>query len=120
MVLGRCSGLDYARTFNPTTRFGAANGMVNTGGFIAMLICIGMVGILLDASSGGARADASATSSAALAFQYVLWTIGTVQILRYRRRARATLARYNPEIYEALRANQIVPLKADTTTAKAS
>jgi len=46
----------------------------------------------------------------ALTFQYVLWGIGTIQILRYRRRARATLARYNPEIYEALRANQIVPL----------
>ena len=51
---GSMLGLDYARTFNPTTRFGAANGMVNTGGFIATLICIGMVGVLLDASSGGA------------------------------------------------------------------
>jgi hypothetical protein len=106
-------GLDYARTFNPTTRFGAANGMVNTGGFIAMLICIGMVGVLLDVSSGGA-AQTLTDFKWALTFQYVLWAIGTVQILRYRRRARATLARYNPEIYEALRANQIVPLKADT------
>jgi hypothetical protein len=110
---GSMLGLDYARTFNPTTRFGAANGMVNTGGFIAMLICIGMVGILLDASSGGAT-QTLGDFKTALAFQYVLWTIGTIQILRYRRRARATLARYNPEIYEALRANQIVPLKNDT------
>ena len=72
-----------------------------------------MIGILLDASSGGAP-QTLGDFKTALAFQYVLWTIGTIQILKYRRRARATLARYNPEIYEALRANQIVPLKADT------
>lgn len=107
---GSMLGLDYARTFNPATRFGAANGMVNTGGFIATLICIGMIGILLDASSGGA-AQTIGDFKVALAFQYVLWGIGTVQILKYRRRARATLARYNPEIYEALRANRIVPLQ---------
>ncbi|MEU0090189.1 MFS transporter [Kribbella sp. NPDC006257] len=106
---GSMLGLDYARTFNPTTRFGAANGMVNTGGFIATLICIGMVGVLLDASSGGA-AQGIGDFKVALTFQYVLWGLGTVQILRYRRRARATLARYNPEVYEALRANQVVPL----------
>jgi hypothetical protein len=106
---GSMLGLDYARTFNPTTRFGAANGMVNTGGFIATLICIGMVGVLLDASSGGA-AQGIGDFKMALTFQYVLWGLGTVQILRYRRRARATLARYNPEVYEALRANQVVPL----------
>jgi sugar phosphate permease len=108
---GSMLGLDYARTFNPTTRFGAANGMVNTGGFIATLLCIGMVGVLLDASSGGAPQTIT-DFKWALTFQYVLWGIGTVQILRYRRRARATLARYNPEAYEALRANQIVPLEA--------
>jgi hypothetical protein len=84
--------------------------MVNTGGFIATLICIGMVGILLDASSGGAPQTIT-DFKWALAFQYVLWAIGTRQILRYRRRARATLARYNPEVYDALRANRIVPLQ---------
>jgi predicted MFS family arabinose efflux permease len=107
---GSMLGLDYARTFNPATRFGAANGMVNTGGFIATLLSIGMVGILLDASSGGAPQTID-DFKFALAFQYVLWAIGTRQILKYRRRARATLARYNPEVYEALRANQIVPLQ---------
>jgi predicted MFS family arabinose efflux permease len=107
---GSMLGLDYARTFNPATRFGAANGMVNTGGFIATLICIGMVGVLLDASSGDAPQTVT-DFKWALTFQYLLWAIGTIQILRYRRRARATLARYNPEVYDALRANQIVPLK---------
>ncbi|TDW89402.1 putative MFS family arabinose efflux permease [Kribbella pratensis] len=107
---GSMLGLDYARTFNPTTRFGAANGMVNTGGFIATLICIGMVGVLLDASSGGAP-QAIDDFKFALAFQYVLWAIGTRQILKYRRKARGNLARYNPEAYQALLANEIVPLK---------
>ncbi|TCC40732.1 MFS transporter [Kribbella speibonae] len=107
---GSMLGLDYARTFNPTTRFGAANGMVNTGGFIATLICIGMVGVLLDTSSGGAPM-AIDDFKFALAFQYVLWAIGTRQILKYRRKARGNLARYNPEAYQALLANEIVPLK---------
>ncbi|MGW6201755.1 MFS transporter [Kribbella sp. NPDC055110] len=108
---GSMLGLDYARTFNPTTRFGAANGMVNTGGFIATLICIGMVGVLLDASSGGAPMVID-DFKYALAFQYVLWAIGTRQILKYRRKARGNLARYNPEAYQALLANEIVPLKS--------
>ena len=107
---GSMLGLDYARTFNPATRFGAANGMVNTGGFIATLLCIGMVGILLDTSSGGAPQTID-DFKFALAFQYVLWAIGTRQILKYRRKARGHLARYNPEAYEALLANQIVPVK---------
>nr|WP_202886055.1 MFS transporter [Kribbella sandramycini] len=107
---GSMLGLDYARTFNPATRFGAANGMVNTGGFIATLICIGMVGILLDVSSGGAP-QTIGDFKYALAFQYVLWAIGIRQILKYRRRARGHLARYNPEAYQALLANKVVPLK---------
>jgi predicted MFS family arabinose efflux permease len=107
---GSMLGLDYARTFNPSTRFGAANGMVNTGGFIATLICIGMVGILLDASSGGAP-QTIGDFKYALAFQYVLWAIGIRQILKYRRRARGHLARYNPEAYQALLANKVVPIQ---------
>ncbi|MEV5960403.1 MFS transporter [Kribbella sp. NPDC051952] len=107
---GSMLGLDYARTFNPSTRFGAANGMVNTGGFIATLLCIGMVGILLDTSSGGAPQTID-DFKFALAFQYVLWAIGTRQILKYRRKARGHLARYNPEAYQALISNEIVPLK---------
>lgn len=112
---GSMLGLDYARTFNPATRFGAANGIVNTGGFIAMLICIGAIGILLDVSAhplarGVAGFNSLGDFKTAFAFQYILWGLGTVQILRYRRRARASLARYNPEAYEALRANKIIPL----------
>lgn len=108
-------GLDYARTFNPATRFGAANGIVNTGGFLANLICIGAIGVMLDLSSHQLASTVAGFNNLgdfkwAFAFQYVLWAVGTTQILRYRRRARATLARYNPEVYDALRANRVVPL----------
>ncbi len=112
---GSMVGLDYARTFNPTTRFGAANGIVNTGGFIASLVCIAAVGLMLDVSAHQLTQSVAGFNNLtdfkwALTFQYVLWSVGTVQILRYRRRARATLARYNPEVYEALRANRVIPL----------
>ena len=112
---GSMVGLDYARTFNPTTRFGAANGIVNTGGFIANLICIGAVGLMLDLSAHQLTRSVAGFNNLAdfkwaFAFQYLLWAVGTVQILRYRRRARATLARYNPDVYDALRANRVIPL----------
>lgn len=112
---GSMVGLDYARTFNPGTRFGAANGIVNSGGFIANLICIGAVGLMLDLSAHQLSHSVPGFNDLddfkwAFAFQYLLWLVGTTQILRYRRRARATLARYNPEVYNALRANKVVPL----------
>ena len=108
-------GLDYARTFNPATRFGAANGIVNTGGFIAALICIGAVGMMLDLSANQLTRSVGGFNNItdfkwAFAVQYLLWAVGSMQILRYRRKARATLARYNPEVYEALRANKVIPL----------
>jgi predicted MFS family arabinose efflux permease len=112
---GSMVGLDYARTFNPATRFGAANGIVNSGGFIANLICIGAVGLMLDLSAHQLSHSVAGFNNLddfkwAFAVQYLLWLIGTTQILRYRRRARATLARYNPDVYDALRANKVVPL----------
>lgn len=111
---GSMLGLDYARTFNPATRFGAANGIVNTGGFIAILICIGSIGVILDLSATelarGIGFNDLGDFKWAFCFQYVLWSLGTVQILRYRRKARATLARNHPDVYDALYANQVIPL----------
>jgi predicted MFS family arabinose efflux permease len=112
---GSMVGLDYARTFNPGTRFGAANGIVNSGGFIANLVCIGAVGLMLDLSAHQLSHSVAGFNNLddfkwAFAFQYLLWLVGTAQILRYRRRARATLARFNPEVYDALRANKVIPL----------
>ena len=107
---GSMLGLDYARTFNPLTRFGAANGMVNTGGFIAMLICIGNGRDSARRVVGRCAADPDRLQ-VGLAFQYVLWAIGTRQILKYRRKARGNLALTSPRPTRALLANQVVPLK---------
>ncbi len=112
---GSMLGLDYARTFNPATRFGAANGIVNTGGFIATLICIAAVGVALDLSAHQLSHSVAGFNDIgdfkrAFALQYLLWAAGTTQIVRYRRRARAALARNNPEVYEALYANRILPI----------
>ena len=41
-------GFDLARTFNPPTRIGSASGIVNTGGFIATLTAVALVGVVLD------------------------------------------------------------------------
>ena len=42
-------GFDFARSFNPATRLGAASGLVNMGGFTAALLTILVVGLILDA-----------------------------------------------------------------------
>lgn len=41
-------GLDYARTSNPTERFGVSSGLANMGGFLGAFICILAIGIILD------------------------------------------------------------------------
>ena len=40
-------GFDYARTFNPEYRRGAAIGIVNVGGFVASLLVALAVGVVL-------------------------------------------------------------------------
>ena len=45
---GSMIGFDLARTFNPPTRIGSASGIVNTGGFIATLTAVALVGVVLD------------------------------------------------------------------------
>ena len=46
-------GFDFARTFNPSTRLGAATGIVNMGGFTASLVTIFVIGV--DAGPAGPR-----------------------------------------------------------------
>jgi MFS family permease len=85
-------GFDFARTFNPATRLGAATGIVNMGGFTASLVTIFAIGLILDArapNGGYSLAD----FKVAFAFQYVLWAFGLVSLLGSRRLARAELAR---------------------------
>lgn len=81
---GSMIGLDHARSWNPLSRLGAAQGLVNSGGFFAAVLAISGVGAVLEVAG-----DYSLTSFRwALAVMYPLWLLGTVQVLRHRRQIR--------------------------------
>ena len=83
-------GFDFARTFNPATRLGAATGIVNMGGFTASLVTIFVIGVVLDLRAP--TGDYSVTDfKVAFCFQYVFWAFGLVSLRRTRRLARAGL-----------------------------
>jgi MFS family permease len=101
---------DFARMFNPATRLGAAIGVVNVGGFGGTLISVITIGLLLDlltpAHSTAYTLDAFRW---AFATSYVLWAIGIVQLLRYRRRIRRSVETRDPEAYAAYRRGVPLP-----------
>jgi MFS family permease len=83
-------GFDFARTFNPSTRLGAATGIVNMGGFIASLVTIFAIGVILDLLAPDG--DYTVTDfKIAFCFQYVVWAFGLLSLRRTRRLARAEL-----------------------------
>ena len=84
-------GLDYGRAFNPEYRVGTAIGLINQGGFMATVVLIIAMGFIIDWQTGGGAYTPEAFTWA-LSFQYVLWAVGGLQILRYRRRTRALVA----------------------------
>jgi MFS family permease len=94
---GSMIGFDYARTYNPGRRLGSASGIVNVGGFTATILLIIGVGVTLDAvaPATGGHYPLSAFRWA-FALQYLLWTVGVVQVLRYRRATRRRLAERDP------------------------
>ena len=49
---GSVIGFDYARTSNPSSAMGTAQGMVNIGGFLASLIVIQVMGVILGHMGG--------------------------------------------------------------------
>jgi MFS family permease len=90
---GSLLGFDYARTENPPHRLGSASGIVNVGGFVASLILIFAIGTILDAQTPGSSTDYTLSAfKAAFAFQYVLWGVGLIGVLRHRRTLRRRLA----------------------------
>jgi sugar phosphate permease len=100
-------GFDLARSFTPLESTGRANGVVNVGGFSASLVTMAVIGILLDLrESGGMAAYDLGDFRVALAAQYVFWTLGVVQILRYRRKAVEHLRREHPGAVETLKAGR--------------
>jgi MFS family permease len=89
---GSMVGFDYARTFNPPARLGSASGIVNVGGFVASLTTMLVVGLVLDATSGGGPTSYSLHDfRLAFCFQYVLWLGGLLMVVRLRRRLRRRL-----------------------------
>ncbi|WP_134324758.1 MFS transporter [Cumulibacter soli] len=89
---GSMVGFDFARTYNPSSRLGTATGIVNVGGFVAALITMFVMGLILDVFEDGHGQYSLGAFKWAFAFQYVMWTVGVVMILRNRNRTRRLLA----------------------------
>jgi MFS family permease len=85
---GSMIGFDFARTFNPRSRQGAAVGIVNVGGFVASLLVAWAIGVVLS-RAGGYTPEAF---RAAWTVQYAVWAFAVVAVLRSRRLARRKLA----------------------------
>ncbi len=108
---GPASGMafDMARSYNPPERVGTAMGLVNVGGFTAGLLTMGAIGLVLDwRAPAGPDTYGLADFRVALSVQFVLWLIGLVQILRYRRRTLALLVAAHPDALAALRAGDLL------------
>ncbi len=93
-------GFDFGRTFNPAHRLGTAIGIINQGGFLASLLLVLAIGVVLDWRTPGPGTGYTPSAFVwAMSCQYVLWIIGLVQLVRYRRRARQRLRTDDPEAY---------------------
>ena len=81
---GSMVGFDFARTFNPSSTLGTAQGMVNMGGFIASLLVMQAMGIILGAAGG----YSFESFRLAWTVQYAVWVLAVVGILITRGKAR--------------------------------
>ena len=92
-------GFDFARSFNPAARLGSATGIVNVGGFVASLLCVLLVGLLLDLRSPDGDYGL-VDFKVAMSSQYLLWGFGLAAIWRTRtltrRRMRAEGTHIDP------------------------
>jgi sugar phosphate permease len=101
---GSMVGFDLARTFNPPTRIGSATGIVNVGGFLAALSTIALIGLVLDhVAPGGPSTYTTDSFRVAMSVQYLVWVVGVVQIVRFRRRTRRAIAESEDGLYAAMR-----------------
>lgn len=88
---GSTIGFDFARTFNPTSSYGAASGIVNVGGFTSGSLALLGIGMLIDSVSGGAEPTWDA-------FRVAFWVvpavigIGVLFLLHAKRRTRSRFA----------------------------
>lgn len=97
-------GFDHARTFTPIEFSGRANGLVNIGGFGASLLTMASIGVALDLQEPrGMGAYTLENFKVAMAVQYLFWTFGAIQVLRYRSKAIRHLNRVHPGAAEQMR-----------------
>ncbi len=75
---------DFARSYNPPASLGTAQGMVNTGGFIATLLIMQAMGIVI-ALAGGYSFSAFRL---AWTVQYVIWAVAAAGVSVNARKAR--------------------------------
>lgn len=76
---------DHARTYNPGQRLSTATGITNTGGFIAGLVAIFLIGTIMDLQGAGTPSTYSlAAFQIAFLAQVPLWLLGGFFILRER------------------------------------
>lgn len=95
-------GFDLARTSNPAERLASATGIINQGGFYMSLVLVVAVGFILDwRTPGSSTAYTPSAFRWAMSFQYLLWAVGLVQVLRYRRLTRQRLREEEPAWVEA-------------------
>jgi len=105
---GSMVGFDLARTFNPPTRIGSATGIVNVGGFLAALSTIALIGLVLDhVAPGGPSTYTTDSFRVAMSVQYLVWVLGVVQIVRFRRRTRRAIAESEDGLYAAMRPSSV-------------
>ncbi|MDI6101288.1 MFS transporter [Actinoplanes sp. NEAU-A12] len=89
---GSMIGFDFARSFNPPSRLGTATGLVNVGGFVAALVTIELIGLILDARTGGGNDYHIDDFRVAMSVQFLVAAVGVAGILRTRRLARRRVA----------------------------
>jgi hypothetical protein len=81
---GSVIGFDIARTSNPRSNLGVAQGMVNMGGFLATLFVLAVMGTVMTAM-GGFTPEAFRV---AWLVQYPVWLVAVIGVLVMRRQAR--------------------------------
>lgn len=100
---GSMVGFDMARSFNPPTRLGSANGIVNVGGYVASVTCIVGIGVVLDHVAPGGPSTYSVDSfRAAMSVQYLVWAFGLAMMWHSRRRTHDVVLA--DDVYAHLRA----------------
>ncbi|BBX08944.1 MFS transporter [Mycolicibacterium aichiense] len=92
---GSMVGFDFARTFNPRSTLGTAQGAVNMGGFLASLLVMQAMGVIIGAAGG----YSFESFRLAWCVQYVVWAFAIAGILITRRKARRTIGEIEESRY---------------------